>query len=136
MDFQTILPFILPTIVSFLTGLSSSFLPKLLDNKYTPLILRVFEVLDPILAGNTKAYGGSGVRKIIGETILAITDRQLSPAEVAKIIDLTLKLFDPAIAADQPETRTSQVVAEAIARTDGNLSDLDLTGIRFKFPVS
>lgn len=136
MDFQAILPFVLTAIASFLTGLSRSLLPKLFDLKYTPLVLRVFEVIDPILADNTRAYGESGVRKILGETISAISDRDLSSAEVTKIVDLALKLFSPAVAAGKSETVNSQVVAEAIARTDGDLSNLDLSGIRLKFPIN
>lgn len=135
MNIEFLLPLALPVAASFVVGLASSFLPKILDNKYTPIVLRVFEVLDPILADNTKIYGESGVRTLIKETIKFVADRRLSQDEVNKILDLALKLFRPDIAAGKPITTDTQTVVEAITRTDGNLGSLDLSGLRWKFPV-
>lgn len=134
MDSQEILSILIPAIATFLAGLASSFLPKLIDRKYAPIVSATLRALSPILAGNTRYFGGYGVRKIVGDTIASI-DKNLTAPEVGKITDLTLRKFDPAIAANKPETPASQAISEAIARTDGDISTLDLSHIRWSFTI-
>lgn len=134
MDSQEILSLAIPAIATFLAGLASSFLPKLLNRKYAQIIMKVLCVLYPVLADNTKYLGGYGVRKIIGDTIASI-DKNLTQPEIGKITELTLKKYDPAIAANKPETLYSQAVSKAIVRTDGDISALDLSHIRWNFSI-
>jgi hypothetical protein len=130
MDFQSLLPIIIPAIASAASYFLGTFLPRLLNNKYYQIIAKVYPILDPILADNIKPYGESGVRKIIQEVVVSVSDGQLSSDEITKTIDLFLKEFNLAKAATVPANVNSNQVLEAVKAAD-SISRIDLSGIKF-----
>ena len=134
MNLREFLSISTPAIVSFVLGVSPALFPKLLDRKYARILLQVFEAIDPILAGDTKEYGGFGVSKIVSETIATI-DKNLTHPEIGEATALALKRFDPAIAASKLENSTSLAIAQEIAKTEGDISKLDLSRIRWNFSI-
>lgn len=134
MDSQEILSIVIPAIATFLAGLAVNLLPKFLDRKYAPIVSAALKALSPILADNTKDYGGYGVKKIVGDTIASI-DKNLTTPEIEKVTELTLHKFDPSIAASKMENPASQAISQAIASTEGDISKLDLSRIRWNFSI-
>lgn len=130
MDFQSLLPLIIGAISSAISYFAGTFLPKLLDTKYYKLSSQLFPILDPILADNIKPYGESGVRKIVQEVALSLTDGKLSTQEVTKVVDIFLKEFNLAKSATVPQNINSQLVLDAVKAVD-SIGNLDLSGIRF-----
>lgn len=134
METKEFLSILIPAIVTFLLGLLPTIVAEFIDRKYAPVVSAALTALSPVLADNTKEYGGYGVRKIVGDTIAAI-DKRLDIPEVGTATELALRKFDPAIAASKPETPVSQAISQAIAQTDGDISKLDLSRIRWNFSI-
>lgn len=113
-------------IGSYLTVL----IPKLANNKYYQVAIKVLPALNNVLASeDTTGYGASGVQKIVTETIKAFTDGQLTPDEVLKVANLTLQLFNPKIAASAPVTKEGAAILAEIKATP-DINNLNLGGIK------
>lgn len=135
MDINALLiTYVLPVVSAALGSIATAYLPKILNAKYYRLALQILPIVDAVLADNTKAYGTSGVRIILQETIKSVADDSLSPEEISKVLGLVLKLFNPAKAASAPVTEDGAKLLEAISSVK-SVNDLDLSGIRFSIKL-
>jgi hypothetical protein len=130
MHIEALLNYLLPIASAALAAITTKYLPKILNTKYYRLALQVLPIVDAVLADNTKAYGTSGVRIILQETIKSVADDRLSPEEISKVLGLVLKLFNPAKAASALPTEDTLKLLDEIARVE-DIGRLNLGNIKF-----